>query len=421
MLALSARQARNLHLAAQGLLVPPRGRATKADVLSAIARMQLLQIDTIHVVARSPYLVLFSRLGDYQPAWLEALLAEGAIFETWAHEACFAPIDDYLLHRRHVDGRNHWARRSAQRMHDNHREAMDRLLAHVRELGPVKSSDFERKDSGGKAAKPGWWGWKSEKRWLEALFVLGELMIARRDKFQRVYDLTERVLSVAAPGLDPAAIPTEEAMRRAFIVRAVRALGVTQARWIADYFRLGRRLKDAELDPFVEAGELARVEVEGWTNPGYVHHAHTDLLQSPLRATHSTLLSPFDPVVWDRERAAAMFDFDYRIECYTPEEKRQYGYYVLPILRRGVLVGRLDAKAHRADGVFEVKSVYLEGGQRPSEALTRDVVAAIQSCADWHRTPKVQIRKSDPRAWAKSLRAELSARKRKGADLDQGE
>src|SRR5262245_37535021 len=135
MLELSARQARHLHLAAQGLLASPPARATKADVLSAIARMQLLQIDTIHVVARSPYLVLFSRLGPYQASWLEALLAEGAIFETWAHEACFAPIEDYLLHRRHVDGRNHWARRNAQRMHEEHRDGMDRLLAHVRELG----------------------------------------------------------------------------------------------------------------------------------------------------------------------------------------------------------------------------------------------------------------------------------------------
>jgi len=387
--------------------------------------MQLLQIDTIHVVARSPYLVLFSRLGDYEPAWLEALLAEGAIFETWAHEACFAPIEDYLLHRRHVDGRNHWARRNAHRMHEDHRDGMDRLLAHVRERGAVKSSDFEGKETKGKS---GWWGWKSEKRWLEALFVLGELMIARRDKFQRVYDLTERVLAVALPGIDSAARPSEEEMRRTFIVRAVHALGVTQARWIADYFRLGRRLKDAELDPFVESGEIARVEVEGWSNPGYVHSAHTDLAQATLRATHSTLLSPFDPVVWDRERAAAMFDFDYRIECYVPAEKRQYGYYVLPILRRGALVGRLDAKAHRADGVFEVKSLYLESGVRPSEALARDVADAIQSCADWHGTPKVRIRKSEPRALAKSVRAALlstraprSTRERKGADLDEVE
>jgi len=370
--------------------------------------MHLLQIDTIHVVARSPYLVLFSRLGEYRPSWLETLLAEGAIFETWAHEACFAPIDDYPLHRRHVDGRNHWARRHAHDMHATHRDGMDRLLAEVRERGALKSSDFERED--GADRRTGWWGWKAEKRWLEAWFVLGELMIARRDKFQRVYDLTERVLAQARFERDLGTSPSEAVMRRTFVLRAVQALGVTQARWVADYFRLGRRLKDADLDPFVEEGELVRAHVAGWDAPAYVHRQHVDLAlriaRDDLRATHTSLLSPFDPVVWDRERVATMFGFDYRIECYVPAHKRRYGYYVLPILRRGALIGRLDAKAHRSDGVFEVKSLYLEHGQRLSDALTRDVARAIQSCADWHETPKVRIGKSEPREWAKSLRME---------------
>ena len=409
MLEMSARQARHLHLAAQGLLTAPRRRARKVDVVSAIAQMELLQIDTIHVVARSPYLVLFSRLGDYRTTWLEAALAEGAIFETWAHEACFAPIADYPLHRRHVDGRNHWATRSARKMHTTSREGMDTMLAHIRERGAVKSSDFERERGTGKS---GWWGWKAEKHWLEAWFVLGELMITHREKFQRVYDLTERVLARALPRFDRADIPSEAEMRLTFILRAVQALGVTQARWISDYFRLGPRIKDSELDPLVEVGALLRVQVEGWDGAAYVHPAHAELAQAAasqegLRATHTTLLSPFDPVVWDRERAAGMFDFDYRIECYVPAEKRQYGYYVLPILRRGRLIGRLDAKAHRQGGVFEVKSIYLEDGVRPGDAITRDVAKAIQSCANWHDTPKVQIRKTDPRAWAKSLRAAL--------------
>jgi len=400
---LSARQACHLHLAAQGLLTSPRRRARKADVLAAIARMHLLQIDTIHVVARSPYLVLFSRLGPYRASWLEALLAEGAIFETWAHEACFAPIDDYPLHRRHVDERNHWATRDARRMNATHREGMDRVLAQIRARGAAKSSDFERAEGDGKA---GWGVWKVEKRWLEAWFVLGELMIARRENFQRVYDLTERVLARPSP-----ALPDLVAMRRTFILRAVQALGITQARWIADYFRVGPRIKDADLEPLVEEGHLLRGRVEDWKTPAYVHASHADLAEraagSGLRATHSALLSPFDPVVWDRERAAAMFQFDYRLECYVPEEKRRYGYYVLPILRRGQLIGRLDAKAHRAEGVFEIKALYLEPAVAPSEALTRDVADAIRACADWHGTPKVQLRRAEPRAWAKSLRGAL--------------
>ena len=409
---LTQQQARNLHLAAQGLLAKPKRRARKPDVLATIQRMRLLQIDTIHVVARSPYLVLFSRLGTYKPPWLDELLADGAIFECWAHEACFAPAEDHALHRRHALERlGHWSMKIALRMRREHAVAMDALLARVREHGAVKSSDFE----GVKGQTGGWWGWKAEKRWLEALFAIGELMIARRENFQRVYDLSERVLAriETHSSRDPRALPSVEAMRREFALDSVRALGVTQARWIADYFRSGRRLKDAELDRFVDSGELLRVEVDGWKTPAYVHADHRDLFataaQGRLRATHSTLLSPFDPVVWDRERAATMFGFDYRLECYVPGPKRIWGYYVLPILHRGRLVGRLDAKAHRADGVFEVKALYLEEGAEPIESLLDGVATAVQQCADWHGTPTVRIERCAPKAIKRPLQDLIKA------------
>jgi uncharacterized protein YcaQ len=412
-ISLSAHQARLIHLAAQGMLARPRRRARKADVFAAIERMRVLQIDTIHVVARSPYLVLFSRLGHYKPQWLDELLADGAIFECWAHEACFAPFADYALHRLHaLDGRNgHWSMKSAQRTRKDHADGMAGLLAHIQEHGAVKASEFERNDG---AKGGGWWGWKNEKRWLEALFAVGELMIARRESFQRVYDLSERVLARARALAEPVAIAGEPAMRREFVLGAVRALGVTQARWINDYFRSGGKLKDAELDTFVDAGELLRVEVDDWKNPGYVHRDHAGLLPmasgNRLRATHTTLLSPFDPLVWDRERAATMFGFDYRIECYTPAPKRKYGYYVLPILHRGRLVGRLDAKAHRADGVFEIKALFLEPGVVVTPALADALADAIQRCADWHATAQVKIERCDPKEFHDALRDALRAR-----------
>lgn len=413
-LRLTAHQARLLHLAAQGLLTRPRRRARKPDVLAAIRRMHVLQIDTIHVVARSPYLVLFSRLGSYRSEWLGELLAAGSIFECWAHEACFAPIEDYGLHRRHVLGREgHWSMRMARHTHRHHRKGMEALLARVLEHGPVKTSDFERVKGKGSA---GWWGWKAEKRWLEALFALGDLMITRRDGFQRVYDVTARVLAKIPPAAAPIThepLPDDAEMRRQFTLHAVRALGIAQARWITDYFRSGRRLKDVDLNPLVDAGELVRVDVTGWATPGYVHRDQlaqaTLASQGRLRATRTALLSPFDPVVWDRERASAMFGFDYTIECYVPEPKRVYGYYVLPILHAGRLVGRLDAKAHRADETFEVKALYLESGVTADDALAAALAGAIRECAAWHETPIVKVGRTAPASFGRLLRAQLAS------------
>jgi len=428
MLKLSVQQARNLHLAAQGLLAPPRARARRASVRAVIERMRLLQIDTIHVVARSPYLVLFSRLGDYEPRWLDETLARADVFECWAHEACFAPIGDLGLHRHPSPVRTgHWAHKSAARMQREHRAEIAALIEHIRTNGAVKSSDFERQIKG----VGGWWNRSNEKRWLEAGFVLGDLMIARRENFQRVYDLSERVLATArtniraangpkgerqedvskAKSIDAGVRFAEADIRREFLLGAVRALGITQARWIDDYFRLYKKFKDAALEPHVESGELIRVEVRGWDNPAYVHRDHAPLLaraaRGALRATHTTLLSPFDPVVWHRERASTMFGFDYTIECYVPGHKRRYGYFVLPILHRGRLIGRLDAKAHRAQGEFEVKAIFLEADVEPDAALLADVAAAIQRTANWHQTPRVTIRRSEPKAFAAMLRAAL--------------
>jgi uncharacterized protein YcaQ len=407
---LSLTQARALHLHAQGLLTRPRKRATRTDVLAAIARMQLLQIDTIHVVARSPYLVLFSRLGGYPAQWLEELLAQRAIFEVWAHEACFAPMDDYLLHRNALEQRaHHWAIRNARQHRQNSGEQIDRLLAHIRELGPVKSSDFEREERG---SGGGWWGWKDEKRWLETGFALGELMVARRENFHRVYDLSERVAGVAVPDWNTSLLDATQ-VRRETVLKSVKALGITQARWVADYYRTKPRLRDADLDGFVDEGVLRRVAVKGWNAPGYVHADHAAALAQAaagrLRASHSTLLSPFDPVVWDRERASELFDFDYTLECYTPEPKRRYGYFVLPILVRGRLVGRLDAKAHRAQGVFEVKALYLEEGVEGDDALAADIARAIDDCARWHQMLTVKLTRCRPAAFAKPLRSALAA------------
>lgn len=378
-------------------------------MIDAIARMRLLQIDTIHVVARSPYLVLHSRLGAYSSEWLDQSLEEGRIAETWAHEACFVPAADVAWHHAWRDQReSHWAHKHAARMERDQREGMDRLLARMRDSGPVRAADFSREDKG----VSGWWEWKPEKRWLEALFARGEVMVTRRERFQRVYDLSERVLAKLQPSWQPLGVASQEGdLRRHFIVESVRALGIAQARWMADYFRLKPAVTDAELEPLVREGMLRKVEVKGWAAPGYVDASNDEALASAakggLRATHTTLLSPFDPVVWDRARAQALFNFEYTIECYVPASKRMFGYYVLPILHRGKLVGRLDAKAHRAEGIFEIHCIYLEPGVEPTDVMLDEVARAIAMTAQWHGTPQVQLRRTRPASLVASLRARL--------------
>ena len=407
MIALSLAQARHLQLHAQGLLSPPARAATASALRACIRRMQLLQIDTIHVVARSPYLVLFSRLGHYPTQWLDQALVRGHLFETWAHEACFASMADLPLHRSYNRTlRQHWGLARARKGDADSRAKLDRLLEHIGASGPVKSSDFTRTDG----RSGGWWGWKDEKLWLEALFASGELMVARRDNFQRVYDLAHRVV----PGLHALPLPPADDVHAAFVAQAIAALGVTQARWVHDYFRIKPRLKDADLDPLVATGRVVRVQVEGWKVPGYVHADHRKALAraagDALVATHTALLSPFDPLVWDRERVAAMFGFDYRIECYTPLERRVHGYFVLPVLDRGRLAARLDAKAHRSDGIFEVKALFLEPGVRADDALVEALAGAVQRCADWHATPAVRIGQTDPPRLASTLRKMLAGK-----------
>jgi hypothetical protein len=396
---LTATAARTLMVAAQGLDRRPRGRATKAAVLAVIRRMGALQIDTIHVVNRSPYLVLWSRLGTYEPRWLEELLAERKLFEYWAHEASFLPIEDYRLYRHRMSEPGSLGWKYSHAWIEKHRAVVDAVLAAVRERGPVRSSDFERTDGKG----GGWWSWKPEKRALELLFTAGELMIARRERFQRVYDLRERVLG---DGMN-VRMPAHEEAQRALALKAVAALGVTTATWVADYFRTPKPATRALVPALASAGALIPVEVEGWRELGYVHPSRRGLAAraaaGALRPTLTTLLSPFDPLVWDRARTRAVFGFDYRLECYVPAPKRRWGYFTLPILHRGRLIGRIDAKAHRSTRVFEVKGIWLEPHVNASAALIADVAGALRELAAWHGTPRVLVRRSDPRGLTRAL------------------
>jgi len=386
---LSLTAARALHLAAQGLDQPPTAPAGKEDVRAVIQRMAGLQIDTISVVARSPYLVLWSRLGAFQPSWLDELLAEGRLFEYWSHAACFLPIEDFPLYRRDMLD-NHPRARAWLAQNG---EVADQVLKRVRERGEARSAEFERLDGRG----GGWWDWKPEKSALECLYSTGELMIARRDpNFHRVYAPRERVL----PHWSDWDTPSPEQTRRALTLKAVRALGVARARWVPDYFKMPARGISLLLEELAREGDLMPVTVEGWNTPAYVHPENRGLAEAAvdgrLRPSLTTLLSPFDPLVWDRARALEMFGFEYRIETYTPAAKRRYGYFTLPILHRGSLVGRLDPKAHRKEGVLEVRALHLEPGVAAREDLIAELRAALSSFAAWQGLQQLVVRASDP-------------------------
>src|SRR5215210_1736113 len=253
---LSRTQAQAVMIAAQGLDRRARRAATKAGVLQTIRLMAALQIDTIQVVARSPYLVLWSRLGAYEPRWLGELLAEGDIFEYWSHEACFLPTEDYPLYRHRMIAPGSMGWKYSHEWIGKHASEVDRLLALIRERGPVRSTDFVRTDG----KRGGWWEWKPEKRALEMLFTAGELMIARRDKFQRIYDLRERVL----PAWDDSRLPTQEETERTLALKAVRALGIARASWVGDYFRTDKRATAATVRQLADEGLLLSVLVQGW-------------------------------------------------------------------------------------------------------------------------------------------------------------
>jgi uncharacterized protein YcaQ len=401
---LSLAGARALLLHAQGFDAPPTP-ASKDDVLAAIRRLRVLQIDTIHVIARSHLFVLWSRLGAFESRWLDELLAEGALFEYWAHAACFLPIEDFALYRPAMLARR--AHSQSEGWLHQHAEVAERVLARLQREGGVRGGEFERPE--GRAGE--WWDRTPEKSALEELYNCGLVMIARREGFQRVYDLQERVL----PNWSDAALPTAEERERRFAIDSVRALGVAPARWTPDYFRRPKKGSAALLKQLAEEGVLIPVTVpELGSDPAYVHPDHREAAEAAaageLRSEVTTLLSPFDPIVWDRARGSELFGFDYKIEVYTPAAKRKYGYFTLPILHKGALVGRLCPKAHRREGFFEVRQLHLEPGVAVTEELVWGLSRALRACAEWHCTPEVVIQASNPPTFKDALQAALAGK-----------
>jgi hypothetical protein len=339
--ALSLAEARRIAIHAQGFGAPRDGAPpVRAALLRAIKQIGLLQLDSVNVLVRSHYLPLFSRLGPYATETLDALSHKKprALFEYWGHEASLIPIELYPLFRWRMEraraGTGAWG--SLSRLAKERPDFIAAVMAEIANRGPIGAGEL----SDGGRSTGNWWGWSDGKRALEYLFWTGQLTSAGRRGFERLYDLPERVLPEKirnAPALD------EHAAQRALVERAAAAFGVATEAELRDYFRLGLADCRARVAELVETGMLRPVSVEAWKQKAYLHRDAT----LPLTIDAQALISPFDSLIWMRQRTDRLFNFHYRLAFYTPKRKRKQGYYVTPFLLGDKLVARVDLKSDR--------------------------------------------------------------------------
>lgn len=368
---LSAAEARRVALAAQGFADRPLERPvdTRALRTRVLQRVGLLQIDSVNVLERAHYLPTFSRLGAYDKNLLDTLAhyAPRRLFEYWGHEAslidvALQPVLRWRMRRAHDDA---WG--GMRRVARDRPDLVASVLADIRERGPVSAADLTHHDAP-RGRKGPWWDWSDVKRALEFLFWSGEVTSARRVRFERRYDVPERVLPAAVLA---APTPPDDEAQRTLLRVAARALGVATEPDLRDYFRLPATESKARVAELVEAGELVAVGVQGWRAPAYLDPA----ARVPRRVEARALLAPFDPLVWERPRVQRLFGMRYRIEIYVPEPQRVHGYYVLPFLLGDTLVARVDLKSDRADGVLRVQAAHAEAGApaHTAEALALEL------------------------------------------------
>jgi uncharacterized protein YcaQ len=372
---LSIKDARALALAAQGFDSPrTKTKSTTADAVAIIKKLGVIQIDSVNVLVRSQELPLFSRLGDHDRNAIPKATSQGKIFEYWGHEAAHLPVElhpvfRFKMHAARSGKLKHWGLTS---FYAENKVFVKRMLKHVEINGSTSARELSTRTT----KKSSWWDWDEAKTALEYLFLTGELMsCGRGTDFARVYDTPERVLPekiLQMPTL------SETDARKELLVRAMRAQGVATLRDLADYYRQKPAVVKPLVSELVEQGVLREVAVDGWQDKAYIRRN----AKLPKRLYATALLSPFDSLVWCRPRNERLFDFHYRIEIYTPKEKRKFGYYVLPFMMNGQMVGRVDLKADRENSKLLVQSVHTERGVKRS-AVNDALTTELRLMASW--------------------------------------
>jgi uncharacterized protein len=375
---LSAAQARRIALVAQGFGAHTSRPVSKRHLSALIGRLHLLQLDSVNVFERNHYLPAFARLGPYDKRLLDELTfgRRSSFTEYWAHAAAIIPTADWPLYRWRMDERR--AKREADStgwIHAN-RPMLDWLRAELAGSGPLAASEVEHDLAKGKGS---WWGWSDVKLGLEYLFEWGEVVAAGRTRFERRYALAEQYVPA---DILSTRIDKPDAVRE-LVRRASAAVGIGTLGDIADYFRILNAPTLVALRELVDAGDVIPVTVEGWGAPAYLHRD----ARIPRRIETAALLSPFDPMVWERDRALRMFGFHYRIEIYTPEPKRQFGYYTLPVLVDDALVARIDLKSDRQNRTLRVQTAWREAGA-PADIEER-IVPLLESARAWQGLDQV--------------------------------
>ncbi len=376
-LELSNLQARRLALASQGLAERrPGGRVDRRHMRRVLERVGLLQIDSVNVLARAHELPPFSRLGAYPRALLPQMAyRDRELFEYWGHEASLLPAALHPLLR--------WRMARAARgeawgglvlLARERPDYVEAVFREVEQRGPLRAGEL----AGERERRGSWWSWDDAKRALEFLFWAGRVAVARRDNFERLYDLPERVLP---PAVLAAPAPPEDEAQRRLLMLAARSLGVGTARDLADYFRIRIGPARARIAELAEDGALVPVRVEGWRDPAWLPAGARLPSRRPAHRARA-LLAPFDPLVWERSRVERLFGFHLRLELYVPSARRRYGYYVLPFLLDERLVARVDLKADRAARVLRVPAAHLEPGLAPGE-VAGPLRAELDVMAGW--------------------------------------
>ncbi len=379
-------EARRIALSAQGF-GKPRGKLEPGwrQIRQTIRRMGLLQIDSVNVFARSHYMPVYSRLGGYDRAVLDDRAFDAKrrrLFEYWAHEASLLPFDmqPLLRWRMAQAARGAGIYKSYLPFAKERRDFIEATLHEITEEGPLTARQL--RDCGERRGP--WWGRRDGKMALEYLFWCGRVTTAARRGFERVYDLTERVLPadiLAQP------TPAERDAQKALILAAAEAHGIATASDLRDYFRLPASCIRPCIEELVEDGDLLECQVEGWRHVGLLHRK-----ARVRRIAGATLLTPFDPLIWERSRTERLFDFHYRIEIYTPAAKRRFGYYVLPFLLDEDMVARVDLKADRQAGILRVLSSHGEAGIDGDRVAGR-LMDELRRLTDWLGLEQTKIHK----------------------------